>query len=681
MARRRETNEQTAATPGQAGPPDRLRVNGLQARRLAALTGLDAGELGGKAIGALAEELRWRIDPELLLFRRVCGKVVKTDPSTGVSYPVPFATVHVLDRDCDLWGYFPVEWPWSWLFPIFCREEELTSVVTDACGRFCVWIPRFDIDWILRWRHERICFPELFRKPSLADLLTHLVERVPPFPPDPIGPVAVGDPAARVDLERLLGPEAGQLLAAAQVSATFGADATAVSERVQSPAFGAGLAPPLPEKLLQAHASSGTAALAEHIGVASERVAKVDLGRFYGPFVRCVDVLVPEWVEILDVPDVSFRVTQDVDGDGNEDVVYDAPFDVPWGGPTPFVTLEASPIAVALPSPYCGPAVSCEQPGIERVGLMPVRSAPTYFDAAAGFATRPNKPHPLGLFASPRSYPSTAPFFGELQLYGCTEYPKATHYRVLWEYAPGNGLPTPGSFSSPVPFTSTWKLARWAPGFQQLTVSPDPNGWYDILPDSAGWQPEHLLMDWVTGAPGVYRLTVELGDASKSVLHTSGPLLLVVDNNAPTAFFTPGVLGWRVGGIGPFTSLPLGCPLIHRGPGQEIQIQVGATVTALHLRSARLAAGGCGGTAPTRVTGQSTTEHWHTGPLDNSWSTTAVFSIPADAPAGCYTFAIAADSRAFNPAGWDGGYAADWNYDSPWSPNVHPSVSVAVVGP
>ena len=45
---------------------------------------------------------------------------------------MPFATVHVLDRDCDLWGYFPEGWPWAWCFPIFCREEELTSVVTEA---------------------------------------------------------------------------------------------------------------------------------------------------------------------------------------------------------------------------------------------------------------------------------------------------------------------------------------------------------------------------------------------------------------------------------------------------------------------------------------------------------------------------------------------------------------------
>ena len=159
MARTRKTDT-TKLIPGRAAvPPDELKVNGIQASRLARLSGLDANELTGEPVAALAERFRWAIDPELLLFRRICGQVVKTDPVTGIKYPVPFATVQVIDRDCDFWGYFPEGWPWAWLFPIICREEELTSVVTDACGNFCVWIPRFEIEWILRWREERFCFP------------------------------------------------------------------------------------------------------------------------------------------------------------------------------------------------------------------------------------------------------------------------------------------------------------------------------------------------------------------------------------------------------------------------------------------------------------------------------------------------------------------------------------------
>ena len=66
---------------------------------------------------------------------------------------------------------------------------------------------------------------------------------------------------------------------------------------------------------------------------------------------------------------------------------------------------------------------------------------------------------------------------------------------------------------------------------------------------------------------------------------------------------------------------------------------------------------------------------------DNSWSTIATYTVPADAPAGCYSFSFDTTSRAFNPAGSDGGYADDWNYDNPWPLESIPSVSVAVVGP
>jgi hypothetical protein len=42
---------------------------------------------------------------ELFHFRRVCGRVVKTDPVTGVDHP--FATVHVEDTDCNFFGLVP----------------------------------------------------------------------------------------------------------------------------------------------------------------------------------------------------------------------------------------------------------------------------------------------------------------------------------------------------------------------------------------------------------------------------------------------------------------------------------------------------------------------------------------------------------------------------------------------
>src|SRR2546425_1913931 len=135
--------------------PDQQRLTERQVARLAKATGVAAEELRKGNIAELADRLKFRIDPDLFRFRQICGQVVKTDPVTGVDHPVPFATVHVQDTDCSFLWFFPVESPWSWLFPIFCRREELGTVRTDACGRFCVWIPRFDIDWVLRFRIER----------------------------------------------------------------------------------------------------------------------------------------------------------------------------------------------------------------------------------------------------------------------------------------------------------------------------------------------------------------------------------------------------------------------------------------------------------------------------------------------------------------------------------------------
>ena len=39
---------------------------------------------------------------------------------------------------------------------------------------------------------------------------------------------------------------------------------------------------------------------------------------FIGPFRRCYDHYIPEWHSIIDVPDITFRVTQDVNGDGTQ---------------------------------------------------------------------------------------------------------------------------------------------------------------------------------------------------------------------------------------------------------------------------------------------------------------------------------------------------------------------------
>ena len=95
MARARKAPE-TGSAPGRAEePPDRRAVTARQAEYLAELTGVEAKQLAGRPLGELGDVLRWKIGPSLLLFRRVCGRVVRVDPGTGILQGVPNATVHV----------------------------------------------------------------------------------------------------------------------------------------------------------------------------------------------------------------------------------------------------------------------------------------------------------------------------------------------------------------------------------------------------------------------------------------------------------------------------------------------------------------------------------------------------------------------------------------------------------
>ena len=114
-------------------PPDERKLTKIQASRLAALADVKVEEIESLTHAKLIDRLKWKVDPNLFLFRRVCGKVVKKDPITGIEYPVPYATVIVEDTDCHLISYFPKPWPWGWFFPFHCHREVLATTKTDAC--------------------------------------------------------------------------------------------------------------------------------------------------------------------------------------------------------------------------------------------------------------------------------------------------------------------------------------------------------------------------------------------------------------------------------------------------------------------------------------------------------------------------------------------------------------------
>ena len=352
----------------------------------------------------------------------------------------------MFDTVCDYWGFFPEPWPWGWLFPVRCERELVTTVTTDACGNFCFWIPRFEIEWILRWREERLCFAELFTKPTISDLFAPHVPK--PNPPDPA--TLVGRLRPGGDLAATLGARARAVLSAARSSVGFGDNVRGLADLLRAPAFTQRVAPPLP-----------TLGGANNEEFDRDALGQIDPNGYVGPFFRCIDVIVPEWYEILEAPDVGITVTQALSG--GVQTIYDGAFDIDWGtNPIPPVTLHASPIALASQVPCPPPQTNPDELGFQYVGLLPV-SAPYAaggtFDGASGFATRVNQPRPVSpppggctcdqidLTHAP-SCPATAPFYGELYLYGGVSYPGAVYYRIMAQYAPGSGIPGSGILRS-----------------------------------------------------------------------------------------------------------------------------------------------------------------------------------------------------------------------------------------
>jgi hypothetical protein len=332
------------------------------------------------------------------------------------------------------------------------------------------------------------------------------------------------------------------------------------------------------------------------------------------------------------------------------------------------------------------PGVACSDvPSLEYVGLMPLVNPPLpaapYINATTGYATRPNPPQPGGLLSDPAVPPGVSPYTGTLQLYGCTQVDGAVYYRLQFTYTP----PGSSTASALTPFTGlTWPIYQESGGVlnEQWPVS-DVNGWYPLPP--TGWFPESLLLQWDTmysvfNANGTYTIQVDVADASKTTLASSAQVAFVVDNTLPLVSWDP---TWSFNSdMSGAQSLPTsGCVVIDRGSTpQDVYVQISYTVAANNLRQVEVSAGGCaGGASPTSAL--STLQHWYEDAADNSVTNTATFLIASSQPAGVYSFGVYADTRAFNPAGYDSGPLDDWNYNPPsyWYRWTAPSFAVAVV--
>ena len=683
--------------------PDKAPLTESQATMLSALTGIDGSKFKGLSVSEIASEFRWQIDPDFFLFVRVCGQVVKQDPTTGIQYPVPFATVYAEETVCSLLGRFPLGLPWVWLFPFECHTEVIAQTTTDACGNFCIWVPRFEIEWILRFRIERICYLQLFNRPTVGSVIAYLQGK--PVGPDSAPDITVslrpGTPLYQ-KAEQLLGTQVARQLVALPGSNSIGTVNTGQQALLARAAFPAQLPPALPKEFRKAanlaspekHRSAVTSTLANNLGLDVKQLDGLDLGRYFGPFLRCFNIIVPEWVPIFEVPDISFRVTQDVNGTGTQEVIYSGGlFEVPWGfNNISNVTLLASPIAVSTTT--CNsPDVPCGNvPSLEYVGLMPLVNpalpAAPYINAVTGFATRPNPPHPGGTLAEAGVPPSTAPYAGTLQIYGCTQVDNAVYYRLRFTYtAPGAITP-----SALTPFTGlTWPLYREVGGsLQELWPASDSNGWYptSVLAPAEGWFPNPVVLEWDTvnsafNANGLYTIQLEVADGSKNLLATSEPVGFVVDNSTPIVSFDA---IWSFNSdMSASQPLPTNdCVVINRGVDpQDVYIQVTYAVTANHLKYVELNSGGCDGgatlyPAPPTPAQIAAVQHWYENSSDNTVSNVATYVIAASQPAGAYSFDVFAASRAFNPAGSDAGPLDDWNYN-PTYVWTDPSFAFAVV--
>lgn len=670
--------------------PDVRPLTKIQAKRLAEIVHVDTRELVGKPLLEVHKKLEFHLDPELLLLRRVCGRVVKKDPATGVLQPVPNATVHVEDTDLSFMGYCPHHWPWMWCFPLTIRREQIAVTTTDACGEFCVWVPRWELDWIWRWRHARLCFPMLYR-PRVRDLLerieTELVLRKRPFPiPDP-GPLALRlrDPRILMQARDTLEVAVADRLEDAIERLGPGASSQELDALLDLPL--PSTPPPLPAELRKHpsvgrpwfHAASRVAADAEETAawkdaefpelatsLPAKSFERLDLSRYFGPFRRCVDVHIGVWTPFLDVPDITFRVTQDVDGDGTEEEIYDEGFfDVRWNaGPIDPVTLEASAIALSVPSCH-GPDIDptgATDPQIRTIGLMPVEAP--MFDIATGYGRQVNRPKPRVSDLDPLG---EAPFWRALQLHGIHRVGGATFYRVVYSYG-GN---------AEQPFLGLeWHAPRLGAG-PPFHIVPDGDGWYPILP-AADLVFPHWLLHWESWrlANGWYSVRLQVAGAAKTVLASSDPVALWVDNSRPSGGLSE--VQWTEVGTGRGGLLPLSCGIIRRTAGHAIDLDVSYQASAEHFRDAVLSASSCDGAALEKRTAAETFSHWHTDTSDNAWSGSATFRVPAGFPEGAYTIALDVNGRAFNPAGGDSGPSANWNYDWAYS-WIHPRWHFAVV--
>ncbi len=556
-------------------------------------------------------------------------------------------------------------------------------------------MPRFDIDWILHWRKARICFPILFKRPHIGDYITKIPpeERIPGPGPDP-GPWEYLHSIAGGDVDKFQGE-----IAMIKNLAYAGKSNVSIDNIKSRRAFENEVPPPLPKDFQQVLSGQHVvaskraialdavrSAVAGHLGIdAKSNILKgFDHLRYIGPFYRCFDILLPVWQMIMDVPDITFRVTQDVNGDGTEENIYsEGYFDIRWdSGPISNVTLVAS--SIARESRICNlPDVPCgTKPALLLAGMMPLDNA-TYFNDTSGYAIRPNRPKPLPPPVPPRPAAET-PFFGALGLFGCVDVNNAKYYRVMQSIDGG------ATFSS---ITGLSWNNYVSPGGTPVTIGADVNGWYPVEPlhpvtlnpiPRALLEMPNLVMVWPTPLLQKTILRIELGTNLKAHMSYSDMVAIQSDNTYPTINYTK--WSWKYAwetDAALRNLLGIACPMIKRGAvPQDIEVVFEVSISANHLLNASISTSGCGGGNFLGIADASNNpDHWHETVNDNSVVLYQRYALSANSLPGCYSFNTWAGSRSITPSGIYGENllpSPDWFVDEAFI-YLNPYIAVAVV--
>lgn len=132
--------------------PEKRELNSHERARLAELAGLQPEAFCRLTIEEIRSRFGWQIDPRLLLFRRLSGRVLSADNEIGNAIPVPEAVIRVDSTLSDLLHFADNVHGGGCVLMTNLRRETITTLTTSSQGEFSLWIPRFDIESLARWR-------------------------------------------------------------------------------------------------------------------------------------------------------------------------------------------------------------------------------------------------------------------------------------------------------------------------------------------------------------------------------------------------------------------------------------------------------------------------------------------------------------------------------------------------